>query len=429
MALINRGNKSASGDTDFATGKGTILASEVDTDFNTAYTEINGELDNDNIKTNAGIDPLKLARPVDAAHIDDHSGSAATAATTTNPGVSASESLATDLEEEIERLRYAIERLSLGVDAARVDGSGGGTTYWGDIPARDLVYADSFEAHPSGTPNATPGWALVSTPGTVELAEADASEGEGKAVHIVGDGAAAANQGLQYTFSGLKASTRYLVGVRAKADTGTARLKTTGANGSSDFRDLDSSTASDTMTSLYGVIQTDATPTNIVVQLVTTANGDDITFDDFFLRECRNAYLPPKVARPVRASANATQTLTAGAGMTDVTNVSVAVTVPTDGYFIEVQAYANGNTASAAAAALNIQIDENGSAVAGPAHASVGSGSRQVGASLQYLNSSPTPGTTYTYKLQAAAVTTNIDLNVGTGDAESAIMAVPRRIA
>lgn len=60
MGTIVRGTKSGTGTTSFGAGT-TGLSSEVNTDFNTVYAAVNGNIDNDNIKAGAGIEASKLA--------------------------------------------------------------------------------------------------------------------------------------------------------------------------------------------------------------------------------------------------------------------------------------------------------------------------------------------------------------------------------
>lgn len=59
MGTIVRGTKSATGTTAFGASS-TAKSSEVNTDFDTAYSEINGNIDNDNIKAAAAIANSKL---------------------------------------------------------------------------------------------------------------------------------------------------------------------------------------------------------------------------------------------------------------------------------------------------------------------------------------------------------------------------------
>lgn len=59
MGLIVRGTKAGTGTTAF--GSTTALSSEVNADFDTAYTLLNGNIENANIKSNAGILASKLS--------------------------------------------------------------------------------------------------------------------------------------------------------------------------------------------------------------------------------------------------------------------------------------------------------------------------------------------------------------------------------
>lgn len=83
MGLIARNTKTG-GTTSFASevalGNDTILDSEVDADFDTAYAELNGNLDDDNIKVGANIATAKLAQ--DAGIVNAHIATAAAIAGT-----------------------------------------------------------------------------------------------------------------------------------------------------------------------------------------------------------------------------------------------------------------------------------------------------------------------------------------------------------
>ena len=62
MGLITRGIKAGSGTTAFVDGAGkTILAAEVNYDLDTAYTEVNGNLETTNLKAAAGIKGGQIA--------------------------------------------------------------------------------------------------------------------------------------------------------------------------------------------------------------------------------------------------------------------------------------------------------------------------------------------------------------------------------
>lgn len=84
----------------------------------------------------------------------------------------------------------------------------------------------------------------------------------------------AANEGGYYTFSNLKANTKYGVHVRAKATAGdTARILTTGAS-----IDIDTETVLTVWTDLYGTFETNGTPADVILKLVAKADGDIVWF-------------------------------------------------------------------------------------------------------------------------------------------------------
>jgi len=70
MGTIARGTKSATGTVNFAASTA-AKASEVNTDLNTIVTVINGNIDNDNVKSGAGIVASKLNLATIAQNIDN----------------------------------------------------------------------------------------------------------------------------------------------------------------------------------------------------------------------------------------------------------------------------------------------------------------------------------------------------------------------
>lgn len=382
MANIARGAKTGGG-TDFNVGQ-SMKSAEFNTDFNVIVTEINGNLDNTNIDAAAAIAYSKLDltglivdddmttgtllnRSVNAnadialTKLADISGAASDAATATDPGVSNSESLATTGAGELERLRYAIERLALGIDAGRFDATGTiEATYWGDLPARGLQRIPGINGVvTSGLPS---GWSNVST-ATLAQEAADAADGlagKGRAIKITAAGSA--NEGMSYTLSGLKESTRYWFGALMKATSGdTAKFTVTGADATSAFRDLTVTSTSTTWTWLTGVIQTDATPTNIVVSCLAAADTDVVWVADVRYGECSaqplNGGQRVAVVGYLAGSTAGTQTIDGGsdAGVdagyriieSGTTDFDVTIYVPGDGYYVEAEARVSlGDTAS-----------------------------------------------------------------------------------
>ena len=106
MGTIARGTKAVGGtafsaDTD-------ALAAEVNTDFDNIYNEFNSNIDDDNIKDAANIDPGKIG---------DYSADNAEMQTQRDPYSGGTPQLALNLEEELANLRYKINQIM-------------GTTYW-----------------------------------------------------------------------------------------------------------------------------------------------------------------------------------------------------------------------------------------------------------------------------------------------------------
>lgn len=330
MGIIVRGTKAAGG-TAF-TASTSAKASEVNTDFDTAYSEINGNLDNDNIKSSAAIAISKLAT-INPEDIDDYSATAAEAATAVDPGVSDSEMLAADVSDELERLRYKLEEIALGINATRENASGTTTTYWGDLPARggNLINNASFSVKLSATSTDAPdGWTKEGTPTSLDLADTAVGEGGGKELNIV---AAAADDGVSQTFVP-KASTCYLVLARVKKNSGTGnpRLTTTGADATSDFRDITITTTSTSFTTLKGVVQSDSIPANLKVSIEGT-DACDFDVSHVAIYECTTDFLaPPGGGLLVRDSDGTTATTFTNGSWASVPGCQVTITPPGPGY-------------------------------------------------------------------------------------------------
>lgn len=397
MTVPVRGTKSsAGGGTAFVSGTD-VLAAEVNTDFDNAYSAL-AALDNDNISASADIALTKLA---------DISATSATHDDTTTPGDSSSHTLPTTLSGEVQQLRYTIERLALGLAADRVDGSGTGTTFWGDLPARgpNLIKNPSFAGGSASGTTPPTSWTDLGT-GTptfsqVALTGATLTEGKGRELRIQAGAAAVA--GVTQTLSGLKASTRYLVVARARRTTSAVHLVTTGADAASSFRNIDDSSSSTTYVTLKGVIQTDSTPTNIVVQLKTNgASGDDVSFAFCGVYECAADIVE------IGGTANTTIEATTSynvpvASFTAITGVSAAVYCPADGMEIHVQATLHFENASGTDRQLGINIAENGSAVSDYYQEITIPQGDLATVHFNYVRNNPTPGTQYTYTFTTRA--------------------------
>ena len=445
MAVVTKSTKQG-GTTDLQSGQSAVVA-DVNTDMNTLFNLVNGNIDNDNIKASAGIvySKLSLASSITSSDLvdgtivngdvnasaditltklADYSASATEVATATDPGVSNSESLATTLTGEIERLRYAIERQALGIDAARFDATGTiESTYWGDLPARDLRWLPGFNGIvTSGLPS---GWTNVNTATLAQEAAdaADKTAGKGRAIKITAAGSA--NEGISYTLSGLKASTRYFFAAIVKATSGdTVRFVVTGGDATSSFRDFTNTSTSTSWTILRGVVQTDSTPTNLVVKVDTGADTDIVWVAGVAYGECSASPAAfPRVAVVEQRVATTAGTAITG-GITDsgldtnyqfvddgTLDLDLTVYVPGDGYYIKVTAdwtIRETTSESGSQNKLNTRLYQsvNGAAMAGvrdgvqtAAHS--GAEKKSFVGSLTWIVKNPNPGQSYRYALAA----------------------------
>lgn len=425
-------------------------ADDVNVDMDTMFNKLNTGLLNADIAAGAGIVYSKLslansivtgdivdgtivnadlnaAAAVALTKLDDISGTAADAATATDPGVSNSESLATTGAGELERLRYAVERQALGPDAGRFDASAIlETCYWGDLPVRNLQRIPGINGVvTSGLPA---GWTNVNT-ATLAQQAADAADGlagKGRAIQITAAGSA--NEGMSYTLSGLKESTRYFVGALMKATAAdTAKLTVTGADAASSFRDLTTTTTSTTWTWITGVVQTDATPTNLVVSVLAAADTDIVWVADVVWGECSavpQAHSPRVAVIEQRVSSTAGTAIdgaTTDAGLdtnyqfidNGTTDLDLTVYVPGDGYYIEVTGdfqleETTANSGVIAPVRVRIYQSVNGAALASVRerytvgeHDGTDNVQHTFTGSMTWVVKSPNPGQSYRYGLAA----------------------------
>jgi hypothetical protein len=434
---ITRGGK-AGGGTDFNTGQ-TITASEFNTDFNNLYTLVNGQLDTDNIDTD-GVGALEIAADavgaseladdsvasaniiddsivdadvnsaaaIDGSKINDYSTDDAEQATISSPGTSDALTNATDLETEIEQLRYKIEEMTVGTSASAVAASGATAAFasWADGPIRsgNLVYNGSFNSfNVLSTSTDSEGWVKVLTP-TVQnpsLTEAD-GQGAGYALRILDTVDALA--GAKQTLDGLKANSRYLVKVSVLDTTGTCRLTTTGA----DTNDLSiTSDDSGTWQVLSGTFETDSTPTDVDISLLNVAANYSCTWAHLGVFEINTDPAPRGSHTVFQETSTATAAISSGGTLTPIRNsadsaaldVNVMPSIP--GTIIVVTGTLTVTAGDGLDRSTSFQIDENGSNV-GPIGGMFTTAIGEVEtSSVRYVNYAPVPGTLYTYKLDA----------------------------
>lgn len=330
---------------------------------------------------------------IDAGAVDDYSASATEQKTATSPGTGGSLSAPTTLEGEIERLRYAIERHVLGIDAKRYDGSSNVDTAWLDIPARpgNLIVNGCFLVKTTSAGSAPDGWTLTGTPSTCTTVTTGlTAEASGRAIHLVAD---AANEGITQTVKGLKAGGRYLVACRMAVASGTGRLVVTGADAASQFRAITQTSTASSYTTLKSVIQVDSTPTDIVVQVDAAANTDDITVTHVGVFACDAEVVSRPGIPPVYASdVSGTTTFT-----TATTLHTCAVYIPTTGYAIEVSAHCSAYPSTTDS--YTATIKEN---TVAKNNGQEGAATNNQGTTAAfYAIVNPDPGL-YTYTLEAA---------------------------
>ena len=337
---INRGSKSAGG-TSFTTGA--ILASEMNTDLDTLYTEINGNLDNDNINSSANIVVSKLAQTeaaLDADIVDDYSASAAEQDNTTDPGTSNSGgTLPLNLQTELEHIRYKLHQLGIGTDSAEIAAGGetNTTSTWIDGPYRpgNLIYNGGFDVLDDlATDSEGNGWTRVLTPTTLEVVALTESEGQGdgNGLRIVDTGAGVS--GVSQTLTQLKADTKYLLTGMVYDTTGVCRLVTAAADTNQLTLDSDDSAS---WQRLSGTFETDSTPTAVVISLLIVTTSDSCIFNDIGVFEINtNPVAHGGKVHCYDSITTATQDHYASGADTD-SGVTCAVTPPGPGYMITVR--------------------------------------------------------------------------------------------
>ena len=273
MAVISRNTKT-SGGTTLADGN-VAFAADVETDMAAIFLDHNGNITNANVATGAAIDPGK---------VDDASAVASQHDDTANPGVSGSENLPNSLRIELHQLRYKLWELGVGA----ITNLAATQSAWFDTPARgrNLLTDPQFIFLQDDAATWTPiYWMAVDTP-TLSAAT-NALDLTKSGISIA---AAGSTEGVSQTLS-LSPLKKYIVGCTAVMSVaGTFHLQTTGAAAGS-FTNLDlTTTSTTTLTQIAGIIQTDATPTNIVVKLVVESGGTAFV-TDVFCYECSGNHI------------------------------------------------------------------------------------------------------------------------------------------
>lgn len=400
---------------------GTLIdATDVNNDMDTLFSELNGNVDTVNLGTGAVTDAkVSASAAIDPTKIDDQSADDPEQVVATTPGTSDNQTRPTSLAGELQTLRYGLERIGLGIDASRRDGAAK-TANWIDLPARgrNHVYNGAFVQTESGSTNPH-GWALSGTPSTVATLGADVSEGEGNWLHVI---AAAASDGISQTLAGLKASTLYLVTLRVKVTVGTVTVATTGADAASEFQNMAEAVTSATTVTVKGVIQTDSTPTDIVLLITGSANLDEWEMTHVEVRECNtDPWDRPGVVVVQQQDTGTGDTFTFNVWAANST-LSIAVTPPGPNYVISVSGYMSGTSGTVSSvSSLRLAIAENGTRIPnmGVKGAAISSTAIGVTSSVEYVNAQPVAGTTYTYTIEGLVDGTAGDTYTSNGASDS----------
>lgn len=305
MGTAVRGTK-ASGGTDY-TDDTPALASEVNADFNTIYSAFNGDIEDSNVKAAANIDPSKIG---------DYSADASEQQTATSPGDSETPTLATDLETELEQLRYRLEELSGGVDLTRVNSGGTTTGSWTDLPFRhqNLIYNSTGNGQGDVGTNGLDGWEVE---GTLSDLSQDAGNGRGDGITFT---TSAVDSGIKQVLANLKANSKYVLLVEARRDSGTITVTTSGADATSGYRDLSMTIASGSFTVVSGIFE--AGSLQHTIQIVNDTNGSNTDVRRVLLFEC-SASAEMEPAGPFFNSDRLTSTQNLTTSWASITGLSI----------------------------------------------------------------------------------------------------------
>lgn len=368
MALASRSTKSPSGGTAWVADDD-LDATPLNGDIDNILTQLNGNIENVNISATADISGTKLldgsltnakwsaaggTTRLDASKVDDYSDTDTVQNTVSSPGTSASNTLATQLQTEIEQLRYEIRKLQTGVSAQITDGStsglaSDGNAAWFDGAAIGVnqMQNPTFLNDDSGTPTR---WSVSGTPAFTTVAM-DRSEGHGKALNMA---TTASGHGISQSLTGVRKSSRYLVVTRIKPNTQGFTVDTLGGTGTFGNLALDSASGSSAWETIAGVVQTDATPNLLAVRILSASAGSsdcDISFikciplDADFIERGPNYY-------------TLQTTSTASVAGTIETDTLQKINCPGDGYQVRVTGHLVGNGAGLLEGAVEASTDD-----------------------------------------------------------------------
>jgi hypothetical protein len=422
MATYTRPAKTVSGDgtTSYVDGN-KLPAAELNADFDNLVTVINGQIDSDNISSSAGI-PNSALDEIDGTKVADHAEDDATFLTATSAGDSFNTSRPTNLEGELERLRYRLKANNGYFTEQKATNASNSLTTLGwtepPIAGPNLLLNAGFEDNAITDQDPPTHWTEEGTltASSIESAVAahDTYGGHKRSLRFTG----AASAGISQTVQGLKAETKYLFGAAFFLTTGGLTLRTAGGLSASNAYQDPSETYTTTGTAVVlrnYVVQTDSNATDIKVELLgSTASNDINILGCWFheLNEAAPAQLPHIPTQTATHNTQETQPSTWNAGNTfrweAVGELALSQYIPSPGYRLIFDV-----TISASALPVNnssewelgFQVKLDGSVVDGPylwVEDSGGDDTHDGGQvlSMSHVVDSATPGATYDYTVE-----------------------------
>ena len=418
MALISRPNT--------YTASTIIDPDEVNADFDTLYTEINGNLNEANLSGSISIPNSALAI-IDPEYVDAHADNAAEYLTATTPGTTGGilggSALPNKLADELERLRYRLLGNNHLISTYFTDTSGTPQAAgWVEpgLLGPQLFTNNGFETKTSVVAgNAPDGWTLEGTPTSLVITDpglaVPLAGKEKKALRVTSR--AVANEGFKHTLTGLKASTKYLIGMTYARVSGSPVLEilTTGGLATGDYQNsaATTSTAGTAIAHFQVIVQTATTGADMVVKFIDTTSAGTSVVDyyqvwAYEMKDSTNLGLP-HIPMQTATYSTADDTLTnSGAGAwSNRSGLSLSQYIPALGYRLvyEVSLTFKGETTSGTDAkyeyAFRVQQNIDGAGattVEGPygwRYRSTTDGQFTGGTiTMKYVVENPTPGST-----------------------------------
>lgn len=399
----------------------TISSTQVNANEDAIINTINA-LDEENFDASTQI-PNSMLVEIQPDIVDAHADNATEYLTSTTPGYtggirSGGTALPALMTDEIERLRYRHLANNHLISTSFMDSSATQRDIaWVEpqISGPQLFSNNGFEVKTSATANVTPdGWTAIG-PATSYVITAPGlavpSAGLNKKALRVTFGASA-NRGFSQVLTGLKASTKYLIGMTYAKVSGTPTLKITTTNGlaSGDYQNLAATVvpSGTTIANFQGVVQTTTAGADITVSFTnTSAAGDVVDFYQVWAYEMADStnlglpHIPMQTA--TYSTADDIVTNAAGGAWAARTGLSLTQYIPALGYRLIYEVFISYKTETVGGALGEFEyafrIQANGSTVEGPySYRQAMSSSNEFGGGtvhMKYVLENPTPGTSY----------------------------------